>query len=310
MNTIRLGTRGSPLAIAQAGMVAAQLEAVTGNRCEQHIIATTGDIRSGEPLHAIGGKGVFIHELERALIDDRIDIAVHSAKDLPARLAADFTIAAVPEREVVHDVLVSSTGMNVPDLAAGARVGTGSLRRRALLLAQRPDLAIESIRGNVDTRLRKLAEGEVDALVLAAAALRRLAVDCSGQVVALDPDHFVPAPAQGALAIECLTARDDVRGKVAQIDDVASHHTVECERIFLAELGGSCVIPVGARALIEGEQLRLTGLLASPDGEAIIHEHDSGHVQDRDAIGRRLAQRIMTNGGAAILARLNDDEAK
>lgn len=308
MKMIRLGTRGSLLATTQAGWVAARLEAATGVACEQHVIATTGDIRAEASLQAMGGKGVFIHELERALVDRRIDIAVHSAKDLPAVLEADFTIAAVPAREVAYDVLVTPAGLGIGDLAAGARVGTGSLRRRAQLLAQRPDVEVVPIRGNVDTRLRKLAEREVDAVVLAGAALRRLAPDHGAGVVVLDTHNFVPAPAQGALAVETLVARDDLQELVASIDDAASHAAIDCERHFLAALGGSCVIPVGALAVIDDAQLELDGLLASQDGEEIIHRRDGGRVQDGVDIGRRLAQTIKSSGGNEILERLRDVE--
>jgi hydroxymethylbilane synthase len=297
---IRLGTRGSALALAQAGTVADLLRA-GGEAVELVSVRTEGDRLAEARLATLGGKGLFVREIEEALLDGRVDCAVHSLKDLPAETPAGLTLAAFPHREAPGDVLVTRGDAGLDDLAPGAVVGTSSPRRRALVLALRPDLAVEPIRGNVDTRLRKLAEGACDAVVLAAAGLARLGL-APRHVRALDPETFVPAVGQGILAVEARAADRRVVGVLAALDHGPTRACALAERAYLARLGASCNSPMAAHATLRGERLRVTALVASEDGTRILRGEDGGAPEDAARIGRRLAEALLERGAAAVTA--------
>jgi hydroxymethylbilane synthase len=264
MPTLRLATRRSKLALAQARAYARTLCARHRElQIEEVHIVTSGDRIQDKPLTEIGGKGLFIKEIEEALLDGRADFAVHSIKDVPAELAPGLYIGAVPEREDARDALVGK--LDLTSLAAGARVGTSSLRRKTLLLQVRPDVEVVPLRGNVDTRLRKLDEGELDAIVLAYAGLKRLGLEARALEV-IDPDIMLPAIGQGALGIECREDDDAVRTLLGATDHAETHVRVDAERGFMAAVGGSCQLPVAAYAVRDGQELWLRGFVAEPDG--------------------------------------------
>jgi hydroxymethylbilane synthase len=266
--TLRAATRGSPLARWQAEHVAALLRAVDPSvRVELVLVDTHGDRRLDVPIWELGGKGVFAKEVQAAVLDGRADLAVHSAKDLPSVAIPGLVIAAVPERGDPRDALVGST---LADLPSGAEVATGSLRRQVELLRHRPDLRFVSLRGNMQTRIAKAAEH--DAAVVAAVALERLGLD-DHIAERLSTDVMLPQVAQGALAVECREDDDDLRARLARIEDAPSRRCVDAERAFLAELGGDCSLPAGAHAVLDGDQLHLRAFLASPDGQA-MHRHE------------------------------------
>lgn len=255
---IRAATRGSALALWQTNRVAELVErADVGISVVPLIVSTSGDRDTTTPIHEIGGKGVFVKEVQAAILDGRADIAVHSAKDLPAVTPDGLTIAAVPERADVRDAMVGSA---LSDLAESATVGTGSIRRRVQLAALRPDIRWVELRGNIDTRLARV--GELDAIVMAAAAIDRLGRN-PDVVDRLDPDVVVPQVAQGALAVECGADNHDVVAWLSEIDDAEAHRQIAAERAFLAELGGDCSLPAGALAQTDGDALTLTAMLAS-----------------------------------------------
>lgn len=306
---LRVGTRGSPLALAQSGQTAARLEAA-GHRVEMVVVKTSGDRLANVALAKIGGKGLFIKELEEALARGEIDLAIHSMKDVPAELPGGFCIAAVTTRADERDVLVLPedvrTGASgehdgdgaLADLPAGARIGTGSLRRGAQIAARRPDVVLTPIRGNVDTRLEKLRRGEVDAVVLAAAGVARLGLEIATRP--FDSGGFLPSPGQGALAIECRADDAETRQRVAVLDDARTRDACTAERGFLRELGASCVVPVAALARgLGGGRVRLEGLVASLDGSTILRERLDG---DADDVGRALGGRLIERGARRVLA--------
>ncbi|OGQ84542.1 MAG: hydroxymethylbilane synthase [Deltaproteobacteria bacterium RIFCSPLOWO2_12_FULL_60_19] len=300
MNVIRIGSRGSALALAQANWVKRRLEErYPGRRVEIVTIKTSGDRFLDASLAAIGGKGVFVKEIEDALIEKEIDIAVHSMKDLPTELAAGLVIAAVPEREDARDALVSADGRSLGSLPSGSVIGTGSLRRRAQILHYRPDLAVRPIRGNVDTRLKKLDQGEVNALVMAVAGLKRI-----GQESRIDeylaPEICLGAVGQGALALE-TRAGDGAIGELAFLHDPVAAHEVAAERAFLRRLGGGCLVPVGARAQFDGGRVRLTGVVADPDGGKLLRDEIAGDAAAGERLGEQLAIRLLDMGAAEIL---------
>ena len=292
---LTIGSRGSQLALWQAHWVKRELEA-RGETCRIEIIKTTGDRITDVPLAKVGTKGLFTKEIEEALLDGRIDLAVHSLKDLPTELPAGLIIAAIPAREDPRDALVGAT---LTTLASGARVGTSSLRRVAQLRAVRPDLAIESVRGNVDTRLRKLGEGQYDALVMAAAGLRRLGWEAR-IAESLPVDVMCPAVGQGALAIETREASDAARS-CARLDDTATRLGVEAERAVLATLGGGCQVPIGAYGRIAGDRLDLVAIVASPDGTRLIRKNAAGPAGERVRIGEELGRQLLDAGARGIL---------
>lgn len=301
MNRIRIGSRGSALALAQANWVKRQIERhLRGARVDLSVIKTSGDKLVDRPIAAVGGKGVFTKEIEDALLNDDIDLAVHSMKDLPTDLPAGLIIAAVPRREDPRDVLVTRDKTLFKDLAAGARIATGSLRRQAQLLHCRRDLSVVAVRGNIDTRLRKLDQGEIDALVLAAAGLKRIGQEARITEYLTD-DICISAVGQGALAIE---TRDDaaMRESFKFLHDDAAGAEITAERSLLARLGGGCHVPVGARARVEGETLKMIGVVASPNGKALCRALIEGKSTIAREIGRRLADQLIRAGGNKILA--------
>jgi hydroxymethylbilane synthase len=293
--TLTIASRGSQLALWQARWVSARLTEL-GHECCIEIIKTTGDKITDVPLAQVGGKGLFTKEIEEALLDGRADLAVHSLKDLPTELPAGLALAAVPEREDPHDAVV---GRKLGDLPPGATVGTSSLRRAAQLRRLRPDLTIESIRGNLDTRLRKLDEGRYDAIVLAAAGLNRLG--WTARIAEILPTEIMcPAVGQGALAVETRTAGPGWDA-CAVLDHFATHSAVAAERAFLRALGGGCQVPIGAYATVSSAQLHLVGLVIAPDGSAVVHGDLEGSVEDAEAIGATLGAKLLADGARSIL---------
>jgi hydroxymethylbilane synthase len=290
-----IASRGSQLALWQARWVAEQLSA-RGHECRIEIIKTTGDKITDVPLAKVGTKGLFTKEIEEALLDGRADLAVHSLKDLPTELPEGLVLAATPPREDPRDAIV---GKKLKDLPRGARVGTSSLRRSAQLRKLRPDLAIESVRGNLDTRLRKLDEGQYDAILLAAAGLKRLGwADRIAEI--LPPEVMCPAVGQGSLAIETRAsgAGFDV---CRELDDAATHAAVMAERGVLGALGGGCQVPIGAYATVQDGRVRLLGVVASPDGSELIRAESEGAAEKAESIGRKLGQALLDQGARRIL---------
>jgi len=301
---IRIGTRGSALALWQAEWVKAELKRYWPSLAvELVIIKTSGDKIQDVSLSTIGGKGLFVKEIEEALLAGSIDLAVHSMKDVPAELPEGLAISAVPEREDYHDVLITQHGETLAELPAGTLVGTSSLRRQALLLALNPGLRVEMLRGNVETRLRKQREGVVDVTVLAAAGLKRLGITPAHSYV-LDEREFLPAIGQGALGIE---TREDMT--VVNLVRPLHHHetavAVTAERAFLRRMGGSCRTPLAAKGTVQNDHLYLHALIASPDGKRVIRGEQSGAIRNAEPIGVELAKQLLAQGGKAILDRLS-----
>ena len=301
MIALSLGTRGSALALAQAAWVKRRIEEHDASlRVEIRVIKTSGDRVLDAPIQTIGGKGVFTKEIEEALLRGEIDFAVHSLKDLPTRLPEELVLAAVPEREDARDVLVARGAATLGSLATGARVGTGSLRRRAQLLHHRSDLDLLAVRGNIDTRLKKLDAGEFDALVMAAAGLRRI-----GRAERIDEflsdAVCVSAAGQGALAIE-TRADGAARNRLMFLNDPMSAAEIAAERALLDKLGGDCRVPIGARARCVGEKLSLVGLVASPDGRQICRDEISGDAANAAELGKKLAELLLKRGAGQWLA--------
>jgi len=292
---LTIASRGSQLALWQARWVSAQL-AGRGHECRIEIIKTTGDKITDVPLAKVGTKGLFTKEIEEALLDGRADLAVHSLKDLPTELPEGLVIAAVPEREDPRDAVV---GKRLADLPHGAKVGTSSLRRAAQLRKLRPDLAVESVRGNLDTRLRKLDEGQYDAILLAAAGLRRLGWENRIAEI-LNPDVMCSAVGQGALAIETRAAGPG-RDACAALDHPETHAAVTAERGVLGALGGGCQVPIGAHATVQGGRLRILGIVASPDGTELIRAESEGPVAEAGSIGQALGAELLARGARQIL---------
>jgi hydroxymethylbilane synthase len=292
-----IGSRGSALALWQARHIAAKLQEL-GAETRIEIIKTTGDKIQDVPLAQIGGKGLFTKEIEEALLAGAIDLAVHSLKDMPTDIPQGLTLAAIPEREEARDALV---GAAVSDLREGARVGTSSLRRAAQLHALKRGLIIETLRGNVDTRLRKLDEGRYDAIVLAAAGLRRLG--WQDRIRELIPaDVMCPAVGQGALAIETRDDGGAAWEMVRKLDHAESRAAVEAERALLAVLGGGCQVPIGAHARIEAGTIRLHAIVASPDGARVIRGELAGTArEDPRLVGAELGRRLLEAGAREIL---------
>jgi hydroxymethylbilane synthase len=301
---LRIATRKSQLALWQAEHVATLLRgAHHGLEIELVPMVTQGDRIQDRSLAAIGGKGLFIKELEVALEERRADIAVHSMKDLPGDLPAGLTIAAVLERADPRDALLSKTTGRLDDLPHGARLGTSSLRRQAQLMAARPDLRIEPLRGNVDTRLRRLDAGEMDAIVLACAGLIRLGLE-SRITARLDPAISLPAVAQGVIGIECRETDARTLALVSALNHRYTRIAMDAERAFAHRLGGSCQSPIAAHARLEGRRLLLEGLVAEPDGSRLLRDTLSGSIDEPAALGHQLAERILAAGARSLLERL------
>jgi len=299
---LTIGTRGSPLALAQAHETRQRLLAAHPGLSEAQvairIIKTTGDKIQDRALAEAGGKGLFTKEIEEALLDGSIDLAVHSMKDMPTQLPAGLIMAAYLPREDVRDVLLSTRPMRLADLPQGATVGTASLRRKAFLLARRPDLQVVTFRGNVQTRLRKLEEGVVAATFLALAGLHRLNIAPSGMQV-LEPEEMLPAVAQGAIGIECRDGDARVLDYLAPLNDAPTQMRVEAERALLAVLDGSCRTPIAALAELNGDEMRLRGAIARPDGTDLIEIERRGAAKDGMAMGR--------DAGADLKGRIGPD---
>ena len=298
-----IATRGSRLALRQAELIAAQLtEHHPALDVELLVVTTSGD-RDRRPFADIAGTGLFMTEVERAVLDGRADIAVHSAKDLTAELAEGAGIACVPRRGDPRDVVVGGRGSSgqerLGSLPSGAKVGTSSMRRQALALEARPDLEMVELRGNVDTRLATVARGEIDAAVLAAAGLERL--EAQAEWGPLDESWWVPAPGQGALAIETAAGRPEVVALLAPLGDPRSESELVCERAFAARLEGGCSVPLGCLATANGSTLVVTGFLGAPDGSQGLRDRISGPASHAFAMGIELAEAILDAGGKDIL---------
>jgi hydroxymethylbilane synthase len=297
---IRLATRGSALALAQARTVAERLEA-GGVRVEIVAMRTEGDRRADARLAAVGGKGLFVREIEDALLRDDADVAVHSLKDLPADLPPGLVLAVFPEREDARDVLVTRDVGDLEALPRGAMVGTSSPRRRAIALSLRPDLGVEPIRGNVDTRLAKLATGEWDAVLLAAAGLRRLGLE-PRHATPLAPGVFVPAVGQGVLGVQARADDAATLAALRPLDHAATRACALAERAFLARLGASCVTPMAAHARYADGRLVMDALVASEDGREVLREHGEAEPGAAETLGRAVAEALLTRGAAGVTA--------
>ncbi len=301
---IRVGSRGSLLALAQTRQVVGSLaERHPETAFEIVVIQTKGDVILDTPLAKIGDKGLFTKEIEQALLGGEADLAVHSLKDMPARLPDGLALGAVPARVDACDALIAPAAAGIAALPAGARVGTSSLRRRAQLLHRRPDLAVEDLRGNVDTRLRKLRDGRYDAIVLAAAGLIRLGL--AGAITARIPvAEMVPAVGQGALALECRADDTAIRDLLAAVHHPPTDLAVTAERAFLAVLEGGCQVPMAAHATLDGGRIRLTGLIATLDGRRVLRHEAEASADPAAAarLGQAVAGHLLDEGGREILA--------
>lgn len=307
MRSLVIATRGSQLALWQARHIRDCLLALEPRRSiELSVIRTRGDKILDVPLSQVGGKGLFVKEIEEALLEQSADLAVHSIKDVPMVLPEGLILGAVPKREACTDSFVSERYAALDDLPRGAKVGTSSLRRQAQLLSLRPDLQIVSLRGNVDTRLRKLKEGEFDAIVLASAGLTRLGLSAT-HVVPLDPATFVPAVGQGALGIECRADDAEVLELVGRLQDADTRVCVDAERAMLRGLDGGCQVPIGSHAEIEGDGLRLDGLVAEVDGSLVVRRAMTAPRTEAEALGLALSEALKAEGAGAILDRLYAD---
>jgi len=307
MVTVRIATRGSDLALAQARYVASRIERELAAQTELVIVQTTGDRIQDVSLAKIGGKGLFIKEVEETLLDGRADVAVHSAKDLPARLAVGLVLAAFPERADPRDALVApDKALTVDRLPRGARVGTGSTRRAALLLAHRPDLEIVPLRGNVPTRLSRLETDSLDAVILACAGLDRLGLS---HVISerIATDLLLPAVCQGTLALQAREG-ESLAGDLARLDCREHAIATAAERSFLEALGGDCTIPLAGHCeTTDGHRIRMRALIASVDGRRIARAEGVGRIEEAARIGAALARDVLEAGGAGILATLRGE---
>ncbi len=296
-NTLRIGTRKSKLALWQANYVKERLEG-RGYSVELVLITTTGDKILDAPLAKIGGKGLFVKEIEEALLRGDIDLAVHSLKDVPMVLPEGLILGAITEREEPFDVLISRDGRRLQELPEGAKVGTSSLRRQVQIKRKRPDLRVETLRGNVDTRLRKLEEGLYDAIVLAYAGVKRMGFE---ERVSQVLEDFIPAVGQGSLAIEVREGDHRVLDAIAFLDHRESRLRAECERAFLRELQGGCQVPIGAYAWLEDEKLKLRAFVSDLEGKRFLEGVEEGSPDMAEHIGIRLAKRLLEEGAGEIL---------
>lgn len=297
-----MGSRGSALALRQTGSVLGELSRrFPDRRFRLEQVRTEGDRRPGASLAAIGGQGVFVKELEAALAARQVDLAVHSLKDVPAELGRGLVLAAVGERGDVRDALVSRGRRPLAELPAGSRVGTGSLRRAVQVRALRPDLEVVDLRGNVDTRLRKVEEGLVDAAILAVAGLARLGhLERAAEI--LDTDAMLPAVGQGAVTLEARADDAEVIEIASAVEHRETRLATAAERVFLARLGGGCRLPMAALGVMEGDSLRIRGLIADPEGRRILRGEVSGPASDAEALGAALAERLLSQGAADLIA--------
>lgn len=304
MNTLKIATRQSPLALWQAEHIKARLQALhPGLTVELVKFVTQGDKILDTPLAKIGGKGLFVKELENALLDGRADLAVHSMKDVPMDLPDNLTLAVICERENPFDAFVSNQYLTLDDLPQGARLGTSSLRRKSQIQAYRPDLTIIDLRGNVGTRLGKLDDGEYDAIILAAAGLKRLQLESRIKQI-LPADLSLPAVGQGALGLECRSNDQAVLTLIAPLSDPATNICIRAERAFNRTLQGGCQVPIAGFAVLENNQLTMQGRVGSPDGQQLLKAEISGAPEQAEQLGQQLAQRLLEQGAGELLAAL------
>ena len=299
-DVIRLGSRGSTLALWQAGHIRAEVERRTGRKVEIIKIKTTGDMILDVPLSKVGGKGLFVKEIEDALLRGAVDLAVHSAKDLPALIPEGLALMAFPEREDPRDVLISREGKRWREIPAGGRVGTGSLRRRAQLLHLRPDLEIIPMRGNLDTRIKRLSTLKLDAIVLASAGLRRL--NWEDQISEyFEPEVMLPAIGQGVLAIEGRLGDERINRLAAPLNHYPTEASLTAERAFLQRLEGGCQVPVAGFAKVGSGRLSLVGLVAGVEGHRVISGRVEGPAAKSEELGKQLAEELLAQGAGDIL---------
>lgn len=302
MKKIVIATRGSALALWQANHIKSLLEVQHADLAvDLLVLKTRGDIFLDVPLAKVGGKGLFVKEIEEALLSGAADLAVHSMKDMPMLLPEGLILGAVPEREVLTDLFLSEQFSTLASLPHGATLGTSSLRRQAQVLAERPDLAITLLRGNVETRLRKMKEGQYDAIILASAGIKRLGLSATHQEE-LAPPRFLPAVGQGALGIEVRADRTDVLALIAFLEHRATRLCVEAERAFLAGLDGGCQVPIAGHAVLRGDNVHLVGLVGEPDGTLILRRSQEG--KDSVPLGQNLALELLDAGARTILQKL------
>lgn len=306
-NIVRIATRKSALALWQAEFVKAQLEHYhPGILVELVPMSTQGDIILDTPLAKIGGKGLFVKELEQAMLEGLADMAVHSMKDMPVEFPEGLTLHTICEREDPRDAFVSNNFANIDELTQGAIVGTSSLRRQCQIRASRPDLKIHDLRGNVNTRLAKLDSGQYDAIILAAAGLIRL--EMKDRIRAyIEPEVSLPANGQGAVGIECRTDDEAIKALLAPLEHSETRIRVNAERAMNRHLEGGCQVPIGAYALVNGDQVHLRGLVGAIDGSEILRDEVSGHVNDAEKLGVELAKMLLAQGADRILAEVYRD---
>jgi hydroxymethylbilane synthase len=301
---LRIGTRGSKLALAQSEWVQAKIEAEHPRaRVELVKIKTKGDRVLHSPLSRIGGKGLFVKELEDALLGGEVDLAVHSLKDVPAELPKELELAVYPKREDPRDAFVSVKYKSIGELPRGAIVGTSSLRRSAQLLHLRPDLRVIPLRGNVDTRLRKMESGDLQAIILAAAGLRRLGLN-ERMTALLSPEQFLPAVGQGVLGLELRKKDRNLKEFLKFLDHEETERTARAERAFLARLGGGCQVPLAGYAMLKGNRLHLEGMVAEPDGTMAMRKRLSGAKERPEELGKSLAEDLLAAGADRILEKI------
>jgi hydroxymethylbilane synthase len=298
---LRVGTRGSMLAMTQTRWVVAQMQRFhPALEVVIEIIQTTGDMRRDVSFAQVGTKGMFVKEIEQALLSGAIDVGVHSMKDMPGLLPEDLSIACIPAREDPRDALIAREGITLDSLSQDAIVGTSSLRRQALLRAYRPDLKVKELRGNLDTRLRKLEEGHYEAIMLACAGLNRLGLQ-NRITQRLSPAICMPAVGQGALALEIRTEDQETRTLLSPLHDLDTEITVTAERAFQAALNGGCTIPAGALATLLSDQLSIEGVIAATDGSTVLREQAVGLRSEACLLGSHVAERLLARGGAELL---------
>ena len=304
---IRIGARGSKLAVIQAELVAAIIrQSYPESDVSTHKVVTKGDRNRSVRLDQVTGIGIFVKELEEALLDNRIDLAVHSLKDMPTDIPPELCLCAVTERANPRDVLVSGSG-GLDKLLPGSRIGTGSFRRAVQLTSYRPDLKTCSIRGNIDTRLRKVSHGEVDGVILAAAGMQRLGWEDRVSEY-LPVEHFLPAVGQGTIAIESRMADGETNKLVADINHLPTWQAITAERAFLAALGGGCRAPIAALGTVNGTTLELKGMVADASGQRILYDREEGNAANPEDVGERLAQKMLKQGASEFIMELRADE--
>jgi hydroxymethylbilane synthase len=298
---IKIGTRGSKLALTQANLVADSLKRTApGITAEICVIKTSGDIMQDVALTKIGGKGVFVKEIEDALLCSTVDLAVHSMKDVPTEIPAGLTCAAILRREDARDILVSKDNRKMEFMPRGARIGTGSMRRSAQLLAILPDLAIVPLRGNLETRLKKIQAENLQGIILAAAGMKRLGLaEKISQYLPIET--MLPAVGQGALGLEVRDGNNDLMEVLAKLNHAPTAAEITAERSFLRHLGGGCLLPIAAFGKLEGEKLTLEGLVAAPNGSSVIRDKVRGAIAEAEELGKKLAEIIMEKGGKKLL---------